>query len=417
MMLELPGNTTQQSAQVVTLRQKTGVAIAPLQRSLGDDPNTGCSTTAPSQRTSRGYLSPPSILSVGNTSSTTHHTHDRVGTFGTDVVSSNEKVVYIKSEPIHPCDRGGRAGSTSAISRPASNICATNPGQIIEEVIPTHCIVQSPGDTTQQELDYLGTPEEVTFIQEFARNVAVWMDAFDKDYHFSRILPHQALKSPMLLNAALACGAKHLAASCAEYHDKALSYYDTASSQLLRNLQNPDRNTSECAVTVQVLYVYEVMCREPFYRMKHVGGARAVIKECGWNAGTTGIGHACFWLNVSMEIINCLAMNWPLTWNPDEWGAKAPRQNDASQTEPGQEAEWLHGILFVVAKVVNFRAQNQFFHRSSPREENVVEREAEWKQLKRQCDEWVAHCPTTMHPVGYIAGRSTELSSMFPKVW
>ena len=116
--------------------------------------------------------------------------------------------------------------------------------------------------------DYLNSPEEVLFMQVFVEEVGLWMDSMDADKHFSRLLPFHSLGEPMLLNAFLACGARHLTLVNPMYHeDKALYYYDTATTQLLRSLQNPDRNTVICATTAVILNVYEIMSERAMQRM------------------------------------------------------------------------------------------------------------------------------------------------------
>ncbi|KAF7541727.1 hypothetical protein G7Z17_g11905 [Cylindrodendrum hubeiense] len=170
------------------------------------------------------------------------------------------------------------------------------------------------------EREFLNAPEEIAYMQVFVEDVWVWMDSFDQEKHFSRLIPFYALKSTMLLNAFLACGVKHLALSSPNKNDKALFYYNTATSQLLRSLQNPDRNMAECAITAVILNVYEVMSEKPAHRMRHIGGARALILECRWDASSTGIGAACFWQNVTMEVLICLSEKWQTTWDPDDWG-------------------------------------------------------------------------------------------------
>lgn len=125
----------------------------------------------------------------------------------------------------------------------------------------------------------------------------------------------------MLLNAFLACGARHLTlVNPAFSEDKALRYYDEATRQLLRCLQNPNRDTVTCATTAVILNVYEIMSERALQRMNHIAGARALIKECGWSAKSVGIGAACFWLNVGMEVLSCLHFNWQVAWDPDTWG-------------------------------------------------------------------------------------------------
>lgn len=339
----------------------------------------------------------------------------------------------------------GIAASSSGSYRHATGSGAPDP----------HDGLMTPQSEKNGERDYLNNPEELHYMQVFIDEVAVWMDSLDNQKHFGRVIPYLALKSPMLLNAFLACGVKHLTlVDRGSYNqDRALHYYDTATTQLLRSLQNPERNTVECATTAVVLNVYEIMSEKPAARMNHIAGARALIRECKWDARSTGIGAACFWLNVGMEILSCLAFNWATAWNPDDWGinpeelmnmtadspgveGKTPNMNSggrpsilASEDFPsstssfagvGDEEIWVRRILYVVAKVANFRALRATipqFQESSPHEEQVKlqSRFAEWQRLRAWCDTWNANCPRSMRPYGYLFASSTK--SAFPNVW
>lgn len=264
---------------------------------------------------------------------------------------------------------------------------------------------------------YLSSPEEVLFMQVFVEEVGLWMDSMDPHKHFSRLLPFHALAEPMLLNAFLACGARHLTLVNPMYHeDKALYYYDTATTQLLRSLQNPDRDTVCCATTAVILNVYEIMSERAMQRMNHIAGARALIKECGWNAKSTGIGAACFWLNVGMELLSCLHFNWQVAWEPDQWGLDMDFQRE---TESGKEEFWVHRMLYIVGKIANFRASIPRFQEPSPHDEQIrlQSRFAEWQRLKGLCDSWDESIPRTMQPLGYLHPTQTSSKSAFPEVW
>lgn len=267
--------------------------------------------------------------------------------------------------------------------------------------------------------EYLNTPEETLLMQVFVEEVGLWMDSMDPMKHFSRLLPFHALGEPMLLNAFLACGARHLTLVNPAYHeDRALYYYDTATTQLLRALQNPDRDTVICATTAVILNVYEIMSERAMQRMNHIAGARALIKECGWSAKSTGIGGACFWLNIGMELLSCLHFNWQVAWEPDQWGLNMDWGTEREQV-PGREELWTHRMIYVSAKVANFRASIPRFQEPSPHDEQVRlrNRYAEWERLKGMCDAW-NHCiPRTMHPMAYLYPTQTASKSTFPEVW
>lgn len=278
--------------------------------------------------------------------------------------------------------------------------------------------LMTPSSEKSGEREYLNSPEELRFMQVFVSEVGVWMDSLDKEKHFSRMIPYHALKCSMLLNALLACGVKHLTLTQQYSDDKALFYYDTATTQLLRSLQNPERNTAECAATAVVLNVYEIMSEKPTQRMSHIAGARALIRECGWNAKSKGLGAACFWLNVGMELLSCLAYNWQTAWEPDQWGLD---MDFSTEKDTGNEEVWVHRIFYVVAKIANFRANIPKFQEPNPHDEQVrlQARYAEWQRLKNMCDSWNNSCPRPMHPFGYLypSQQTGANKSLFPNIW
>ena len=273
---------------------------------------------------------------------------------------------------------------------------------------------------------YLHNPDEAYLMQVFVENVAVWMDSLDVDQHFGRILPHKAVNSPVLLNAMLACGARHLAITLARPSftaNNALIYYHTATTLLLRSLQNPARDTAECAVAAVVLNVYEIMSERPTRQMVHVAGARALVHECGWDAKSVGMGRACFWVNVCMEVLSCLAWGWEVTWRPEMWEAEKEEEEEEEEEMMGaidvrrQEA-WVHRIFCVLAMAVNFRAASlSLIAQNDVANAEISEaRLSQWHHLTRLCDDCNAKCPRIMQPLIYIQPQEGS-ATLFPQVW
>ncbi|KAF2396662.1 hypothetical protein EJ06DRAFT_228908 [Trichodelitschia bisporula] len=266
--------------------------------------------------------------------------------------------------------------------------------------------------------DYIRDPDEVLYMQVFVEEVGVWMDSMDAIKHFSELLPFHSLSASMLYNAFMACGARHLFLVNSKYtEDKALHYYDTAARYLLSAIQDENRDTVMCATTAVILNVYEVMSERANQRMNHIAGARALIRECGWNAKSTGIGAACFWLNVGMELLSCLHFNWQVAWNPDEWGVDM--EFGGPETEVGKEELWTHRILYIMAKITNFRASAPKEPEPTTRDQqmHMRNRYGEWQHLKRLADSWNDNIPRTMHPLAYLHPWQTITQSAFPEVW
>ncbi|OQO09325.1 hypothetical protein B0A48_04723 [Cryoendolithus antarcticus] len=311
--------------------------------------------------------------------------------------------------PMHP-----PSTVSSNLSGQQATIPHTNPEQV-----PAHH--HAPNGTevssVHEKREFLNTSEETLFMQVFVEEVGLWMDSMDALKHFSRLLPFHSLSEPMLLNAFLACGARHLTLVNPAYsEEKALHYYDTATTYLLKNLQDPNRDTVICATTAVILNVYEVMSERALQRMNHIAGARALIKECGWNARATGIGAACFWLNVGLEVLSCLHFNWQVAWDPDDWFIDMDLSREMHN---GREEVWTHRMLYIVAKVCNFRATVPRNADKNSRDNQIrtQQRYEEWMRLKGMADAWNENIPRTMHPMAYVFGYQTSNKSCFPEVW
>ncbi|KAK2798751.1 hypothetical protein FQN50_008733 [Emmonsiellopsis sp. PD_5] len=289
-----------------------------------------------------------------------------------------------------------------------------------------HSLPHSPFSTPKSAMvpstnvrSYLDNAEEVLLMQVFVEEVGLWMDSMDSMKHFTHILPFHALEEPMLLNAFMACGARHLFLVNPAYgEEKALYYYNTSTRDLLTCLQNPNRDTVLCATTAVILNVYEIMCETAMQRMNHIAGARALIKECRWDAKTVGIGGACFWLNVGMELLSCLHFNWRMAWDPDTWDMDM-NMSLSHNSVAGDEELWTHRMVYICAKIANFRSTIPQFQGPDRAAHDIRlnQRIEEWNTYKGWCDEWARCVPRSMLPLGYLQTWQTSSKSSFPEVW
>jgi hypothetical protein len=285
----------------------------------------------------------------------------------------------------------------------------------------SHSYSSTPTIKAEEEQDRppFETPREVLFMQVFVEEVGLWMDSMDAEKHFSELLPFQALHEPMMRYSFLACGARHMnLINPAQYADDvALEYYNKANQLFVRLLQNPDRDMALCATTAVILNVYEVMTEKALQRMNHIAGSRALIKECGWNARSSGVGRACFFLNIGLELFSCLHFKWQVAWDPDDWGLDMTM---TPQQHGGNEESWTHKIIYILAKVANFWASVPRFQEQTEQQEQLRlnNRLQLWMDLKSWCDRWHACIPPTMHPMAYVPPfQSSMMKSAFPEVW
>jgi hypothetical protein len=356
-----------------------------------------------------------------------------------------------RSRPLNIRNRDDLGASSPIIqsaASPAQNFRPSGPDGARQSFGTPVAHMTPPSENTSGERDYLNTDEEIYFMQVFIDEVAIWMDALDKDKHFTNVVPYLALKLPMLLNALLACGARYLTLTGEHNGERASYYHGMATAQLSRSQLERDRHITECTLTAVVLNAYDVMSDKVAQRISHIASTRLLVRECGWDASSTGLGAACFWVNVGMEVLSCLSFNWPTAWDPDQWGldlefatlgaasrsgsrsvagsddvwsvradSQRPHPALADTAELGDEELWVHRIFYILAKVANFRANTPKFQEPSPHDEQVrlQNRFAEWRRLQNMCNAWNLNCPRSMRPYGYSPGPSPK--SLFPNVW
>ncbi|PKY03716.1 hypothetical protein P168DRAFT_311278 [Aspergillus campestris IBT 28561] len=268
----------------------------------------------------------------------------------------------------------------------------------------------------------LQTLDETLLLQTFVEEVGPWMDSMNAANYFSHILPFYALEEPMLLQAVMACAARHLSRVNSSYgEEQAVHFHDMAYKDLLRSLRDPARDSALCATTAVILNVYEAMCSGSMvfvYGMDHIAGARALIKECHWDATTPGLGGACFWLNVEMELLDCLHSKWIISWDPDLWGVDM-NMHQARPSIAGNEEAWAHRMVYICAKVSNFRSSSLQVQADGymGHEPELSHRYQEWCTYNAWCNQWAQLAPRSMMPLSYVQPWQANSNSAFPKIW
>ncbi|KAG5760064.1 hypothetical protein H9Q72_011817 [Fusarium xylarioides] len=174
-------------------------------------------------------------------------------------------------------------------------------------------------------------PELSFFLRQFADTMGNWMDLFDMDQHYHRVIPMLAWSSPLLLYSACAVAAKQLTLvkpspqeprfyiqswqtgfqkDFAWYSTK---YYDRAISLLLRHVSNlssgdsgqenavqqsehghnPKPCGNEIIIAATILSVYEFLTASDQTWSEHLDGIRSFIglsDELGFNFQPTSAG-------------------------------------------------------------------------------------------------------------------------------
>lgn len=182
-------------------------------------------------------------------------------------------------------------------------------------------------------------------------------------------------------------------------------------------MQDPDRDSVLCAIAALVLGAYETMSHMRV-ETSHLAGSRALIRECGWTSKTPGLGGASFWMSVNLELLGCLKNNWSLSWDPDAWGIDL----DMDHAQPFWKGDdiWLHRVLYICAKALNFKVSMQHLQTASgstAQPAQLNEALQKWNHYNSLCEQWFKAIPRSMKPLGRVEPWQTSLMSVFPKIW
>ena len=235
--------------------------------------------------------------------------------------------------------------------------------------------------------------------------MGTWMDTMNSIKYFSRVLPYESRKYPMLYNAFLACGACHLSHVNPEIWPKSVAehYYAIA----MNKMEDGERHGLQLlAISALVLDVYELMSPNKAKPMQDLRDSRALIQKCKWDGRSEGAGGACFWLHRGMELLTCLGIRSPVRWDPDQWNVEELMADlDAGH---GTEYLWTHRIIYIVSKIANFA-----YRRERPEPGQALK---EWEALMHMANDWERKKPKTMLPLGWVEARANA-DSLFPKIW
>ncbi|KAF5686183.1 major facilitator superfamily transporter [Fusarium denticulatum] len=196
-------------------------------------------------------------------------------------------------------------------------------------MVATHALTPSEGYTNargvssanliDQKSEIIQTDPELSFfLRQFADTMGNWMDLFDMDQHYHRVIPILAWTSPLLLYSACAVAAKQLTLvepcsqaqkprshmqswqtnSHKDFAWYSTKYYDRAISLLLRYVSNlsqgdsgqetaeqqneHDRNPKPCRneiiIAATILSVYEFLTASDQTWSEHLDGIRSFIR-------------------------------------------------------------------------------------------------------------------------------------------
>ncbi|KAL2862322.1 Zn(II)2Cys6 transcription factor domain-containing protein [Aspergillus lucknowensis] len=258
-------------------------------------------------------------------------------------------------------------------------------------------------------------PTKVSHMQVFVENIGPWMDVLDDMNHFTRILPFHALREPMLYAAFAACAGNSVSSS-----DEGMRLYSTAVRILSESIADPLRDSALCAVAAIIIEVAESLVLGPVECANRIRGesiARSLIRECQWSTHTQGLGKACSWISIVMELLNGLTFHRTLASDPDTWGVDM-NLAQAHHCVNSNEELWTQRMIYICAKISDFWAVShpqRCDQRGGDAEFN--RRLQEWNLYNEWCESWINSVPKSMLPLGQLQPWQIASQPVFPQVW
>ncbi|KAL4887633.1 hypothetical protein BJY04DRAFT_176329 [Aspergillus karnatakaensis] len=263
---------------------------------------------------------------------------------------------------------------------------------------------------------YLENPAELSLLSAFVSQIAPWMDIADESKHFSRILPFYTPEEPLLHATFAACAGCHVTQRSNQANER-IHRHSIANQMLSDSLQDADHDLALCAAAAVVLEVAEMLISGPMQSAERntSASARSLIRQCQWNTRTPGLGAACSWLSILKELLDCLIAQRTLVWYPDTWGVDMSFAAQPLLT--GSEELWTQRIIWICAKVSDFRLSSSGRGASKSTRGAESHRLQEWELYNDWCDRWITTVPRSMLPLGQVQPWQTNPPSVFPQVW
>lgn len=172
--------------------------------------------------------------------------------------------------------------------------------------IQSHNSYYSPSGTPSAIVTYsqsVGTPartaaphSDIFYLDRYCHVIGPWFDLFDREGHFSLVVPHLSLENHLLKLSSLACASRQQHRISSSNFDTALRYYDDALQMLTASLRDDSISSSAAVFASCLLLAHcEMIGASTQDWHLHIAGAYSLIRAHGWHGQSGGLGQACFW--------------------------------------------------------------------------------------------------------------------------
>ncbi|KAG6366711.1 hypothetical protein INS49_000890 [Diaporthe citri] len=252
-------------------------------------------------------------------------------------------------------------------------------------------------------LSELSQQEEFELWKNWVDEIGPWLDKFDNQRRFVRVLPPLAREHPHLRFSMLALSARQLERKFPDRPATSLGLYQEAIHQLVPQLQT--RTTTVVASCV-VLCVLEMMSCSPKMWRRHLDGSASLILSLGINGFSGGLEQALFWCFARMDLCGALISDERTIIPIESWLPKpAANENVHLAYSAAGFDMYANYIVHLCAEAMDLFAD------STKGREDFNRR---WSSLFSRLNDWYHLRPPEMRPVLDLPQLETEPERPFP---
>ncbi|USP81544.1 iq and hect domain-containing protein [Curvularia clavata] len=272
--------------------------------------------------------------------------------------------------------------------------------------------LNSPHPSTLQ----LSAEEEFELWKNWLDEIAPWIDKFDGEQHFQRVLPVLARSHDHLRYSMLALSARQLEIKNHNRHtERSLALYQAAIQLVLPELHT--RSTPVIASCV-VLCVLEMQSSSAKAWHQHLDGCAHLIEAVGINGFSGGLDQALFWCFARMDVCGGLIASSKTLIPVERWASGIDLDADVHRFRANKEYN-THACeaVYLCAQILDLLS----FHPNlagrvgvsliTPEMPNEAFA-ARWLKIWNHVTAWYNTRPAEMLPIASI----TSSTSPFPKI-
>ena len=228
----------------------------------------------------------------------------------------------------------------------------------------------------------LADSHEAFLLHHYIAALASHIDICDPHLHFSNVVPELAIKSPVLLNAALAASARHLSRFDVHFTLEAEKFHDRCVELLIPYLDDYTSCSDEVIAATLLLRLFEQLTTAVtgIDSEQHLGGVSAFMNAENTAATAGGVRQAAFWIFVRQDLNVALEHQRPPKLELEKYTGQL------ELASPTDDWAWANRMVHITAEIAAYAF--------GPDRSVVV-----WGRLRGKVNTWFRCKPQSLQPL------------------